>query len=140
MLCFILMMMGAGCAQSLNKDVQAAMKKYDELILRTDAAGIAAMFTPDGELAAPGRTSVRGRDSIQKFLQRYAHIKVLQQQSTTKSIEWHSDTAVQYGTYRQTSMMENKPVEVKGMFEARWVTQADGGLLLQKMSAWPVPQ
>jgi ketosteroid isomerase-like protein len=128
----------SSCENALNKDVEAAMDKYDAMILHTDAKGIAAMFTEDGEMAAPGMPSIYGRDSIQKFLNQFSGIKVLEQKSTTDSIQWAGNTAKQYGTYYQRANINNADVEVNGMFQADWVTQPDGKLLLKRMSAWPV--
>ena len=133
-----LLMIFASCGRSLNKDVEKAMHQYDEMILHTDAKGIAAMFTTDGEMAAPGMASIYGRDSIQKFLSQFSTIKVLVQKSKTDSIHWLGDTAIQYGTYYQRANVNNTMAEVHGMFQANWVTQPGGKLLLKRMSAWPI--
>lgn len=132
---FFLIVISSACGRALNKDVEAAMNKYDEMILHTDPKGIAAMFTADGELAAPGMNSIHGRDSIQKFLEQFAVVNVLEQKSTTDSIGWSGDTAIQYGTYYQKANVNNVIAEARGMFEAKWITDADGKLMLKKMSA-----
>jgi len=126
------------CGRSLNKDVENAMHQYDEMILHTDTKGIAAMFTADGEMAAPGMASIYGRDSIQNFLSQFSGIKVLVQKSNTDSIQWLGDTAIQYGTYYQRASVNNTIAEVHGMFQANWVTLPGGKLLLKRMSAWPI--
>ena len=98
------------------------------------------MFTADGEMAAPGMQSVYGRDSIQKFLEQFANVKVVEQKSFTDSIQWIGDTAIQYGTYYQKANVHNMMAEVRGQIQANWVTQPNGKLLLKRMSAWPVNQ
>ena len=112
------------------------MKHYDNLILHTDAKGISEMFTVDGEMVAPGSKTIQGRDSIEKFLSQFAGIKVEEQKSTTDSIRRFGDTAFQYGKYYQRAVVNNTPAEVHGMFQANWVIQSDGKLLLKRMSAW----
>jgi ketosteroid isomerase-like protein len=127
----------ASCKPSLNKDVENAMKQYDNQILHTNAKGISEMFMADGEMAPPGMTPIRGRDSIEKFLSQFAGIKVEEQKSTTDSIRRFGDTAYQYGKYYQRADINNTKAEIHGMFQANWVIQPDGKLLLKRMSAWP---
>lgn len=113
------------------------MQQYDNFILHADAKGIAGMFITDGELAGPGGMSIRGRDSIENFLSQFKSIKVEEQKSTTDSIRKFGDTAFQYGKYYQRAVVNNTKAEVHGMFRANWVIQANGKLLLKRMSAWP---
>ena len=127
----------ASCNNSLNKKVEDAMQQYDKNILHTDAKSIAAMFTTDGELASPGGLSIHSRDSIEHFLMQFNNIKVETQKSTTDSIRRFGDTAFQYGKYYQRAVVNNTTAEVHGMFQANWVIQSDGKLLLKKMSTWP---
>ncbi len=127
----------AACNNSLNKQVEDAMQQYDNYILHVDAKGIAGMFTTDGELTAPGGLSIRGRDSIEHFLSQFNNIKVEMQKRTTDSIRKFGDTAFQYGKYYQRAVVNNTRAEVHGMFQANWVIQPGGKLLLKRMSAWP---
>ncbi|MEO8712022.1 MAG: hypothetical protein ABI405_07870 [Parafilimonas sp.] len=124
------------CTSSINKDVEASMKQYDNLILHTNAKAISEMFTTDGEMAPRGMAPIVGRDSIEKFLSQFADIKVEEQKSTTDSIRRFGDTAIQYGKYYQRDSINNTEAEVHGMFQANWVLQPDGKLLLKRMSAW----
>lgn len=133
-------LMAVSCGRNLNKDVEAAMDKYDAMILGKDVNGIALMFAEDGEMAAPGMASVYGRDNIRQFLEQFSGVQVLKQQSITDSIVWNADTAIQYGTYYQRARVNEREIEVRGMFQADWITQPGGELMLQRMSAWPVNQ
>jgi ketosteroid isomerase-like protein len=132
----VLFLIIASCKPSLNKDVENAMKQYDNQVLHTNAKGISEMFMPDGEMAPPGMNPIIGRDSIEKFLSQFAGIKVEEQKSTTDSIRRFGDTAYQYGKYYQRDSINNTEAEVHGMFQANWVIQPDGKLLLKRMSAW----
>jgi len=124
------------CASSPDKQVKHAMRQYDKLILHTDAKGISEMFTVDGEMISPGNKTIQGRDSIEKFLSQFSGFKVEKQKSTTDSIRRFGDTAFQYGKYYQRAIINNTTAEVNGMFQANWVIQRDGKLLLKRMSAW----
>lgn len=111
------------------------MQQYNNYILHVDAKGIAGMFMPDGELAG-GEMAVKGRDSIEKFLDQFKYIKVTSQKSTTDSVHQSGDTIFQYGKYDQRAAVNNTPAEVHGMFKANWIIQHDGKLLLQRMYTW----
>ena len=125
------------CTKPTDEKVEDAMRQYDNLILHTDARGISEIFMVDGEMAPPGMPSIRGRDSIEHFLSAFKGIKVEEQKSTTDSIRRFGDTAFQYGKYYQRAVVNNTTAEVHGMFQANWVFQPDGKLLLKRMSAWP---
>ena len=100
-----------------KKSVTKAMQKYDALILKLDAAGIAQLFTPDGNL---GDIAI-GRDSIKKFLLSFKNIRVLSQSSTSTSIKINADTALQKGLYFQTDLVAEKDtIKVKGSYTATW--------------------
>jgi uncharacterized protein (TIGR02246 family) len=132
----VLLLAVISCTSSLDKQVEDAMRQYDDLILHTDAKGISEMFTVDGEMVAPGSRTIQGRDSIEKFLSQFSGFKMEEQKSTTDSIRRFGDTAFQYGRYYQRAIVNNTKEEVHGMFHADWVIQPDGKLLLKRMSAW----
>jgi len=125
------------CNQSINnKKVEDAMRKYDDRILHTDAKGISEMFTTDGKMAPKEMNPIVGRDGIQKFLEQFKGVTVKEQTSATDSIRSVGDTAYQYGKYHQVAIVNNTTADIHGMYEAKWVLQKDGTLLLQRMSAW----
>ena len=128
---FLLLLIAlASCTNSLNKNVENAMQQYNNYILHVDAKGIAGMFTTDGELAGPNGLTIRGRDSIESFLNQFKDFKVEEQKSTTDSIRRFGDTAFQYGKYYQRAVVYITIAEVHVMFQANWVIQTDGKLLL----------
>lgn len=114
------------------------MRQYDDYVLHVDAKGIAGMFTPNGELAGT-EMSVKGKDSIEKFLDQFKYIKVTSQKSTTDSIHQSGDTIFQYGKYDQHAVVNATAEEAHGSFIANWVIQPDGKLLLQRMYTWNPP-
>ena len=124
------------CTNAKDEKVKDAMKQYDDKILHMDAKGISEMFMPDGEMAPQGINPIVGRDSIVAFLSQFKGAKVEEQKSTTDSIRWFGDTAYQYGKYYQQAEVNNTKAEIHGQFQANWVIQPDGKLLLKRMSAW----
>jgi ketosteroid isomerase-like protein len=135
---FLLLLIAlASCTNSLNKNVEDAMQQYDNYILHVNAKGIAGMFTTDGELAGPNGLTIRGRDSIESFLNQFKDFKVEEQKSTTDSVRRFGDTAFQYGKYYQRAIVNNTTAEVHGIFQANWVIQPNGKLLLKRMSTRP---
>ncbi len=132
----ILCLVMVSCNSSLDKNVNAAMQRYDKFVLHVDAKGIAGMFTSDRVLAQPGGMSVTGRDSIEKFLDQFKYIKVEAQKSTTDSIHKINGIAYQYGKYYQRAIINDKTYEVHGMFQANWLIMPGGKLMLKRMSAW----
>jgi hypothetical protein len=128
---FIVLVLLAGCGVRADRPgVERAMQRYDSLLVRMDTDSIALLFTADGDLG----NVAHGRDSIRKFLARFAGFKVLSQSSTTDSIIVGDDTAVQTGHYHQRTVIPvNDTVTVKGAFTARWLFARDQGWLLKKM-------
>ncbi|MBV9963741.1 MAG: DUF3225 domain-containing protein [Parafilimonas sp.] len=124
------------CKPSLNKNVEDAMKQYDNFILRGDMKNLSAMFTTDGELVLTADNSIVGRDSIEDFLSQFAGIKVEEQKSTTDSVRRFGDTAFQYGKYYQRADVNNTKAEIHGMFQANWLITPGGKLMLKRMHAW----
>ena len=126
----------AACTFSLNKNVETAMRQYDNLLLHTDAKAIAEMFTINGEMAPKGAPPIVGRDNIEQFLLQFKGVKVEEQKSTTDSIRRIADTAFQYGKYYQRAIVKNDTFQIHGMYQANWLIQPNGKLLLKRMSAW----
>ena len=100
-----------------KESVEAAMKQYDQLIHKMDAAGIAQLFTADGELG----NMAKGRDSIRKFLSSFKNVEVLSQVSAFKSVRIKEDTAWLRGTYWQTDVVDKKDtLKLKGTYQSKW--------------------
>ena len=118
-----------------SSGVEAAMKKYDALILQLDAAGIAHMFTEHGRLG----NMATGQDSIRKFLSAFKGISVLTQSSVTDSIILKDNKAVQQGHFRQSDIISGKDtVLVKGTFTAHWIWAGKNGWRLESMETLPL--
>ena len=108
--------------------------RYNHFIKEIAADSVANMFTKDGNLG----DVAHGRDSIRLFLTSFKGIKVLSVKSTTASIAWQKDTAIQTGMYFQKGVIQQKDTfNVKGKFIATWERQAKGVWFLKKMQTKP---
>ena len=106
-----------GCS-SREDEINAAMKKYDRLIQHMEDS-IADLYMPNGAL---GSEAV-GRDSIRKFLKSFVDVSVLENRSTTESIIFRGDTAVQSGPYIQVAAVKKDTFRLRGKFTSFWVRQ-----------------
>jgi hypothetical protein len=115
--------------------VESAMKRYDNLILKTDADSISMLFAPDGNLG----NIAFGRDSIKKFLLSIKNIRVLSQSSVVSTIDLAGNYAFQKGTYNQTALISEKDtVKVKGEFTAKWQWISHNGWFINQMITKPI--
>jgi uncharacterized protein (TIGR02246 family) len=120
-----------------EEQVKAAMRRYDQLVLAMNAEGIAAMFTPDGELIDAGKTIARTPASILAFLQSFdGKVRVEENVNSIESVTVTGATAILTGTYQQKALLlpDNREIRVQGKFEVEWSRQPDGQWLVRRMS------
>jgi uncharacterized protein (TIGR02246 family) len=121
-----------------EEQVKAAMRRYDQLVLAMNAEGIAAMFTPDGELIDAGKTIASTPASIRAFLQSFdGKVRVEENASSIESVTLTGATAIMTGTYQQKALLlpDKREIRVQGKFEVEWSRQPDGQWLVRRMSA-----
>ena len=67
------MLLTTSCAQDQSGDVragiEAAAAQWQQRFNAGDAAGMAALYTADGQLMPPGAATLSGRDAIEAFWQ-----------------------------------------------------------------------
>ncbi len=120
--------------------VDAALKAYSASLLAMDADGIAAAYTPEGELQDPGHPPVTGPDAIRAFLRSFTGVTVEEQEFKVSALQVVGPDALQRGTFRQKARLaDGKTVESKGTFEAEWERQPNGTWLLARMTTNPPP-
>lgn len=131
---FIVCLLSCRAAKYSNQKIESAMRYYDHLIKKLDADSIVLLYAPDGNL---GGIAI-GRDSIRNFLASFKNIKVLSQVSTTSSITFIQDTAIQKGTYIQKDLVADKDtITVKGEYTAKWVWLKREGWRIKQMNTKP---
>lgn len=132
----IAMIVFTSCNHTHNKaEIEAAMQKYDSLLQAMNADAISKMFTPDGKLGAVAQ----GRDSIKKFLSGFTNVKMLSQNSNTKSIELKGDSSTQTGMYFQTAVVNGKDtLHLKGSYTTNWKWVNGEGWKIEKITTKPI--
>jgi ketosteroid isomerase-like protein len=124
---------------SATAGVEAAFAHYCELLRAMDHAGIAAMFTPDGEVANSGAAPIRGPAAIDAFLQGFSDYQVLAYTTEGVRTVVHGETAELSGIFHQrVRVPQGNVVEVAGRLEAHWIRHGKDGWLVQRMATSPL--
>lgn len=124
--CILLMVLA--CQSQREMAIRSLMQRYDQLILNMDGSAIAALYLPDGRLLGENNFQVKGPQAIEEFLSSFKNVKVLSNTSTTESIVFKKDTAIQRGFYRQSALINGKDtIYPKGNFVAKWVKKPGQG-------------
>jgi ketosteroid isomerase-like protein len=140
---FTLLLAGLMLACAKREDeIENAMARYDHLIFKMQADSIASCFMPDGTLGGVGMKTQVGRDSIRKFLNSFdpATITLISNRSTTKSIVFKGDTAVQEGSYEQKALVNGDTGVYTGSYTAHWLKGDRAQWLLKKMYTKPTKE
>ncbi|RTL59185.1 MAG: DUF4440 domain-containing protein [Sphingobacteriales bacterium] len=117
-----------------QQEIIAAMQKYDDQLMKMNTDSIAFMYSPDGELGEVAK----GRDSISRFLKKFAEFRVLSNHSQTTQIVITGDSAIQKGNYKQVTILPSKDtVKLSGQFTANWIRLSPGGWRIKKMVTIP---
>ena len=137
----------AGCrgdadrlASQARGEVRAALARYSDRVARMDSRGIAAMYTPDGELSEPGQPVTQGRDSIRVFLESFVGFRVEENAMSSDTIVVKGTRLVQSGRFTQrVRMPDGTEVRPRGSFTAEWVRESDGQWRIRRMHSVPDP-
>lgn len=96
--------------------------KFGELFKRGDAAGVAALYTPDAHLMPPDAPHMRGADAIQTFWQ--GAMKMGVKTATLETIEVESsggDLATEIGKFTlEMEMPDGSRAEQAGKYIVLW--------------------
>jgi ketosteroid isomerase-like protein len=80
--------------------ISAVSRHFSQLYEKGDAAGMAALYTPDGVIFPPGRAAIQGWSSIESFWRLAAGERITSHRATTDSVVVEGRTAYDWGTYR----------------------------------------
>jgi uncharacterized protein (TIGR02246 family) len=86
-------------ATEVQSAIDAAIQQFTAAFKRRDAAGIAALYTADGELLPPNSDFVRGTEAIAAFWGHVLTLGVEEANLETIELETHGDTAIEKGRY-----------------------------------------
>lgn len=136
--CAPLIAEGARISAPPESEVRGALLRYVHLVQTMDHAGIAAMFTPDGEVVNPGRDPIRGPTAIEAFLRQFDAYHVMNEMMLPRTTVVDGDRATQTGTYRQRVRdPDGKVLDVSGNFTLDWVRDASGVWRIQRAATSP---
>ncbi len=118
-------------------DLDEATRRYADCVLRMDSAGIAAMFTEDGEMVDTGRPPTRGPLAIRTMLEGFAAHHVLEESMVADSVRIAGDQAFQAGAFRQlVRLPDGNVVIAHGRYASDWVKVA-GAWRIRRMATAP---
>lgn len=84
---------------AVTRAIDAANQTFMAAFGRSDAAGVAALYTRGAKLLPPNNDFVSGADSIQAFWQGAIDMGIKQAVLETIEVEDHGDTAIEVGRY-----------------------------------------
>jgi uncharacterized protein (TIGR02246 family) len=109
-------------------------------VKRGDAAGLAALYTENGQVLPPNSDFVTGQQAIEGFWQAVMAMGVKEANLEIVEVEGHGDTAIEVSTF--TLLGEGGQVLDKGKYIVIW-KQEDGQWKLHRdifNSSMPAPE
>ena len=106
----------------IHEALKAANERFMAAFERGDAAGLAALYTENGQVLPPNSQVVEGRDAVQGFWQAVMDMGIKDARLETVEAEGHGDTAVEVGRFELLG--EGEQVLDKGKYVVIW--QRDG--------------
>jgi uncharacterized protein (TIGR02246 family) len=83
----------------IREAITATNRAFMDTFMRGDAAGMAALYTADGQLLPTGTDFVTGSQAIQAFWQSVMGMGIREATLETVEVEAHGDTAHEVGRY-----------------------------------------
>lgn len=121
-----------------SASVNAALQHYADLTVRMASDSLAALYAPDGILAATGRPPLQGPDSIRAFLETFRDYRVLSDTLLADGLIVWGDTAWQTGVFHQHARLPSGATGfAHGRFLFMWVRGAGGQWRLHWASTRP---
>lgn len=113
-----------------RSSIDAANRKFETLFNKGDAAGIANLYTADGEAFPPNTEVARGKDALQKLWQGVIDAGVSSAKLTTRDVESSGNLAYESGTYEMVgkdgaSLDRGKYVVVWKRVQGQWLLHRD---------------
>lgn len=130
--------------QSTSTEVRDAIAAANENFMaafkRGDAAGLAALYTENGQVLPPNSDFVTGKEAIQAFWQALSDMGIKEAKLEVVEVEGHGDTAIEVSKY--TLHGEEGQELDKGKYIVIW-KQEEGQWKLHRdifNSSMPVPE
>ena len=105
-------------ATGVHEAIVAADEKFMESFNGGDAAGLADLYTENGQLLPPGSDLITGVAAIQTFWQGAMNMGIKTARLETVETEGHGDTAIEIGKYILSGETNN--VMDRGKYMVIW--------------------
>lgn len=115
----------------IQDEILAANGKFMASFEKGDAAGIAALYTRDGQLLPPNSDVVTGRDSIEAFWKAVMGKGIKAVKLETVEIVGQADSAIEFGEY--TLIGEDQVID-SGKYSVVW--RPDEGVMRLHRDIW----
>ena len=89
----------AAYADGVKAAIEAANAQFSAAVVKGDGAGLAAMYSPDGQVMPAGSDPIRGTEAIQKFWQGGLDSGIVAVSLKTIEVFGHGPTATEVGEY-----------------------------------------
>ena len=114
-------------AETGSSDLKATIEAANDVFMATfnrgDAAGLAALYTENGQLLPPNAETATGRPAIQAFWQAVMDMGVKSARLITGEVEGHGDTIIEVSKFKLFG--EGEQELDQGKFIVIW-KQVDG--------------
>lgn len=110
--------MKTSTSTGIQKKIRTADRKFMETFSRGDSAGLADVYTVNGQLLPPGSDFVTGTTAIQAFWQGAMDLGIKTVELETVQTEEHGNTAIEIGKYILSS--ETDQVLDRGKYVVIW--------------------
>jgi len=84
---------------AIHSAIEAANERFMHAFERADAAGLASLYTEDGQLLAPGSETAHGWAAIRAFWQAAMDSGISAARLEIAEVEEHGDTAIEVSRY-----------------------------------------
>ncbi len=85
--------------REIRDAISTENEKFMSAFSNRDAAGMAALYTDDGQVLPPNGDFVAGKQAIQAFWQTLMDMGIKEAKLDTLEVEDHGDTAIEVATY-----------------------------------------
>lgn len=118
-----------------QQELLAALAHYSDLILKMDAAGLAASFVDDGETVDGDQPPLRGPEAIRARLESFKGYHVLENKLSARETHVTGKEARMTGTFWQRVRIPDGSVVIaQGTFTADWVEVSKAIWKLRRMA------
>ena len=107
----------------IRESITAANDEFMAAFKRADAAGLAALYTEDGQVLPPNGDFVTGRQAIQGFWQVLFDMGIKEAKMEIVEVEKHGDTVVEVSKFKL--LADGGQVLERGKYIVIW--KQDGG-------------